>query len=208
MSSMEQYNLRKRLEKVTDKRRKAGQRHSTGNVLMIVFMAIMSGFNGYRAMGDFTIRYRQELLDYLNPNKDRLPSYSTIRRTLNAIDKTELFAILEEWTLNNFDKNGENWVSIDGKAIRGSINKDNKMIQLVSLFRQDSKEVLSAGDIDEKSNEIPLVRKLIEDFPFKEMIFTIDAMHTQYETVKTIKENGNDVVVQIKKTRKNCMKQL
>jgi predicted transposase YbfD/YdcC len=61
---------------------------------------------------------------------------------------------------------------------------------------------LSAGDIDEKSNEIPLVRKLIEDFPFKEIIFKIDAMHTQFEIVKKIKESGNDVVVQIKKPEK------
>lgn len=165
-------------------------------------MAIMSGLTGYRAMGDFSKRYRKELLDYLNPNKDRLPSYSTIRRVLSAIDKEEFYTILEEWTISNFDENGGEWISIDGKAIRGSINKENKMIQLVSLFRQDTKEILSIGNIDEKSNEIPLVKELIKKFPFKKMIFTIDAMHTQYKTVQEIKESGNDVVVQIKKPEK------
>ena len=205
---MKTYNLRKSLGKVKDKRRKAGQRHSTENILMIVFMATMSGFNGYRAMGDFAIKYRQELLDYLKPNKDRLPSYSTIRRTLNAIDKNELFTILEEWAINNFDKDSGKWIAIDGKAIRGSIDENNKMVHLVSLFRHKTQEVLSVGDVDEKSNEIPLVKELIKKLPFKEMILTIDAMHTQYETVKIVKESGNNIVVQIKKTKKICTNRL
>ena len=170
---------------------------------MIVFMATISGSTRYRAMGDFVTRYKKELLDYLKPNKDRLPSYSTIRRTLNAIDKEDFFAILDEWVINNFDKNAGKWIAIDGKSIKGSRDANNKMVHLVSFFRHNTKEVLSVGNIDEKSNEIPLVRELVEKFPFKELIFTIDAMHTQYETVKKIKEKGNDVVVQIKKPEKS-----
>jgi hypothetical protein len=90
---MENFSLRERLREVKDKRKKSGQRHSTENVLMIVFMATMSGFTGIRATGDFVERYKTELLEFLQPNKNRLPSYSTIRRTLMAIEELGFLAI-------------------------------------------------------------------------------------------------------------------
>jgi len=34
------------------------------------------------------------------------------------------------------------------------------------------------------------------------MVFTLDAMHTQAETIEVIKDSGNDAVIQLKKTKK------
>lgn len=74
------------LSKITDKRRGAGRRHSQETVLLIVLMAIMSGYYGYRAMGDFIERNRSDLLTYLQPNKNRLPTFFTVRRVLINLD--------------------------------------------------------------------------------------------------------------------------
>ncbi|MEM6816951.1 MAG: transposase family protein [Bacteroidota bacterium] len=41
------------LSKVPDVRRQAGKRHDQALILLIVLMAIMSSYYGYRAIGDF-----------------------------------------------------------------------------------------------------------------------------------------------------------
>lgn len=83
---MEKTTLQEQLKKLEDKRRGQGRRHSIDLVLMLAIMATMSGFFGYRAIGDFALRYKDELIEYLKQSKDRLPVYATVRRALKDID--------------------------------------------------------------------------------------------------------------------------
>lgn len=44
---------------------------------------------------------------------------------------------------------------------------------------------------------------MMQEFPLQDMIITLDALHCQTKTLKTIKESGNDYVVQVKENQKN-----
>lgn len=202
---MRSYNLREALKGIEDKRRGQGQRHSVDVVLMITIMATMSGYIGYRAIGDFTTRYKKELIEYLAVKKDRLPAYVTVRRVLIGIEHEKFSKIFEEWMGHYLKMENEQWVSVDGKAIKGTKQKeeDKKLAHLVSFFSSDSKEVLMARKTATKSNEIPLVQEMLEKFPLKKMIITLDALHCQTKTAKLIKESGNDYLLQVKKNQKN-----
>ena len=204
---MEKIKLIEELKSLEDNRRKQGQRHSIEVSLMIVIMATMSGFIGYRAIGDFVNRYKRELLEYLKPKKDRLPSYPTVRRILMGIDTDKFREIFDKWMLGYLELKDGDWISIDGKAIRGTkqSEEDKKLAHLVSFFKNDSKEVITARKTFDKSNEIPLVQEMLKEFPLKNLIFTMDAMHCQSETLNIIKESGNDYVVQVKKNQKKII---
>ena len=199
--------LMQELKSLEDNRRKQGQRHSIEVSLMIVIMATMSGFVGYRAIGDFINRYKKELLEYLKPKKDRLPSFPTVRRILMSVDTDEFRKIFDKWAMGYLELKDSEWISIDGKAIKGSKhnNEDKKLAHLVSFFRSDSKEVIIAKKTFTKSNEIPLVQDMLREFPLKNLVFTIDAMHCQSETLKIIKDSENDYVVQVKKNQKKIV---
>lgn len=198
------YNLIEKLSKVKDSRH-INSSHSIGVVLTIVLMATMGGYTGYRSIGYFVKKYKKELLSFFELKTEKLPSYSTIRRVLMKVDSSEIIKIYEEWISANWDKKSGTWISIDGKAIKGTRDKDQKMIQLVSMFRHDSKEVVSLKQCKDKSNEIPIVRELVRESSFENMVFTLDAMHTQAETIDTIKDSGNDAVIQLKKTKKHSL---
>ncbi|MCF6184110.1 MAG: ISAs1 family transposase [Bacteroidales bacterium] len=203
---MKAYSLREELKKIKDKRRGAGQRHSIDVVLMITIMATMSGYKGYRAIGDFCNRYRDELIEYLDIEKKRLPAFATIRRVLMKIDHKELSKVFEQWMSQYLTKEAKEWVSVDGKAIKGTKQKeeDKKLAHLVSFFSSDSKEVLIARKTATKSNEIPLLQEMLETFPLKDMVITLDALHCQTKTAKAIKEeSGNEYVLQVKKIKKD-----
>jgi len=200
--------LREELKKLEDKRRGQGQRHSIDLVLMLTIMATMSGYFGYRAIGDFAVRYRRELIEYLKPDKERLPAYATVRRVLKEVDSSAFGSIFGHWMGQYLQTEDEEWISIDGKAIRGTKQKeeDKKLAHLVSFFKNDSKEVIIARQTASKSNEIPLVQEMLKEFPLEKMVLTLDALHCQSETLTAIIESKNDYVVQVKGNQKKIVR--
>jgi len=77
-----------------DPRRRAGQRHTLGLCLALFTLAIAAGNKGFLAMGDWMRSYHEQLVDLLKPEKNRLPSYSTLRRALLHIDCEQYSACL------------------------------------------------------------------------------------------------------------------
>ena len=162
---------------------------------MITIMATMSEYQGYRAIGDFAQRYK----------KERVPAYATVRRVVQDVDHKKFGDIFTEWMKHYMKESKSQWIAVDGKAIKGTKQKegDKKLAHLVSFFASDSKEILIARKTADKSNEIPLVQEMMQEFPLQDMIITLDALHCQTKTLKTIKESGNDYVVQVKENQKN-----
>ena len=172
------------LDAIPDKRRGAGQRHDQTFILLIVLMATMSGYRGYRAMGDFVERNKNDLLTHFNPKKGRLPSFDTIRRVVQTLDFDELSRQFHKWSLQYVKIGEDEWISIDGKAIAGTMTdySDNKQrfINLVSLYCSKQKLVIGNAFVDNaKESEIPAVIKLIEALDMKGVTFTLDALHCQ-----------------------------
>lgn len=202
---MREFNLREELKTLKDKRRGQAQQHKIDVVLMITIMATMSGYQGYRAIGDFAQRYKEEIIKYLELEKDRVPSFPTVRRVLMKIDHKKFGDIFTKWMRHYMKKSKSQWIAVDGKAIKGTKQQeeDKKLAHLVSFFASDSKEILIARKTASKSNEIPLVQEMMQEFPLKDMIITLDALHCQTKTLKAIKDSGNDYVIQVKDNQKN-----
>jgi len=203
------FDLYNKLSQLTDKRREQGKRHQIELVAIIVILGIMNGYDGYRAIGDFIERNREELISTFKPKKDRLPSFSTIRRVMCKVDFDELCSIFEEWADNNISITEKEWISLDGKMISGTFPEEiHKFVNLVSLFCVDKKLVFSVGKVDEKSNEIPKVQELIERFPGKKVIFRADAMHCQTKTVEAVLKKESFYVLHVKENQKFLFKKV
>jgi len=199
----EVFNLYNKLSQLTDRRRGQGKRHSIELVVILVILGIMNGYDGYRAIGDFVVRNRGELISVFKPKDDRLPSFSTIRRVMGKIDFEELCKIFEEWASNNISIKKKDWISLDGKSISGTFPEEShKFVNLVSLFCIDKKLVFSVGKVDDKSNEIPKVQELIEKSPITKVVYRADALHCQTKTVKAILKKESFYVLQVKENQK------
>lgn len=199
----EVFDLYGRLSQLADIRRGQGKRHPVELVLIIVILGIMNGYDGYHAIEDFVVRNREELIFIFKPKKDRLPSFSTIRRVMGKVDFDELCDIFEEWAKNHIIIKEKEWISLDGKSISGTFPEEtHKFVNLVSLFCVDKKQVFSVGKVDEKSNEIPKVQELIKKFPVKKVIFRMDALHCQKKTIAIISKKESHYVLQVKENQK------
>ena len=213
MKSTKQQNLYEMLSELNDHRRAQGRMHELRLVIMLVIMATMSGFYGLRAMGDFIRKNKEDLIETFKPRNDKLPSYLTVGRVLQNVDFNELTKIFHEWTVGYVKINDGEWISIDGKAISGTVNglrnKKQNFINLVSAFSGKKKQILRIGKINnKKESEIPKVRELVKMLDLEGVIYTLDALHCQKETVKTIIGGKNNYCIGVKGNQKKLYKQI
>lgn len=74
---MQQAAILEAFTDVPDPRRKAGQRHSVSLCLALFTLAVAAGNRGFLAIGAWIEAYQSELIELLNVDTNRLPSYST-----------------------------------------------------------------------------------------------------------------------------------
>lgn len=203
-------NLYERFKSLDDFRRGQARSHKLETVLLIVTMSIMSGYTGIRATGDFIKRNRKELLDVLKPKNDKLPSFQTISRVLSRLDFGKLSKLFMDWSKDYLEE--DTWYALDGKGISGTVKNAHNSLQeysnLVSVFSTNKKQVLAVERVKNKSGEIIAVRDLLKQLDLENVVFTLDALHCQKETLKQIKESGNDYVVGLKGNQKNLHKKV
>ncbi|MBD2605769.1 ISAs1 family transposase [Scytonema hofmannii FACHB-248] len=172
-----------------DPRRRAGQRHTLPLCLALFTLAIAAGNKGFLAIGDWIVSYRQQLIELLKPEKNRLPSYSTLRRALLHIDYEQYGVCLAKF-FNVQPIYGET-IGLDGKVLKGSyqLEEDNPnsdshpAIMLVSTYIVERGLILEPCEVDAKTNEIKALPILIEKLALKGVVFAFDAINTQKKLV-------------------------
>ena len=91
-------------------------------------------------------------------------------------------------------------IAIDGKTSRRSYKKKgaNNAIHMVSAFAARQRLVLGQMKVDEKSNEIVAIPKLLNMLQIEGAVVTIDAMGCQREIAKQIVDKKADYVLALK----------
>ncbi len=166
-----------------DRRRKQGKRHSLPLCLALFTLAVAAGNQGFLAIGDWLKSYKQQLKELFGVN--RLPSYSTIRRSLLSLDYKDYSARLAQFF--EIEPISEETLALDGKVLRGSylLETDNpnceshKAITLVTAYLVERGLILQPCEVKDKSNEITAIPEFIKVLAVKGVVFAFDAMNTQ-----------------------------
>lgn len=201
------------LRTLKDYRRKQGLRHPLEVILLIIIMAIMAGAKGERAIARFAENNKKALIKALKIERKEVPTRYIIQRTIQNIDFSLLQKIFYQWAIKIIPIEKKDTLSIDGKALKGTVTEAQNNLQnftsLVSVFASKRKQVLTAGKIEiKKESEIPTARDLIEMLNLKDVTFTLDALHCQKKTVKTIKKSGNHYIIGVKENQKKLLEDI
>jgi len=186
-----------------DYRRKQGVRHPLHVILLIIIMGIMSGAKGERAIARFARNNKKALVQALNIKRGEVPTRCIIQRTIQRLDFAALQKIFSGWALQLAPVKPKDIISLDGKAINGTVrngqNSFQSFVSLVSVFASQRRQVLAAAKIaSQKESEIPAVRELVKMLDLPDVTFTLDALHCQRETLKTIKQTGSHYLAGVK----------
>ena len=187
-----------------DPRRGHGLRHRQRFILACAAVSTLMGACGYRAFENTCVRFTQRQLRALGcqPDENGIyvpPSDSTFQRVLKKIDPRWFASIIGAWLLEQ-EIAALARLAVDGKVLRGSGRHDGKPLQLLSAVTHQLRLTLEQIPIEEKSNEIPAFKPLLEKLNLPPgTLVTADALHCQQESARYVTQDiGGDYLFGLK----------
>ena len=122
----------------------------------------------------------------LFPNKT--PSHDTLGRVFSLINADAFSQMFTSWMLSMSDLSQSKIIALDGKVLRKSFDTSNgkAAIHMVSAWCVSNQMVFGQTKVDEKSNEITAIPKLLSMLDIKGCIITADALNCQKKIVSQI----------------------
>src|SRR5690606_31771187 len=103
----------------------------------------------------------------------RSPCAATIHNVLKRVGAKKFEKAISEWVEAFLVKGDE--INVDGKTLRGTKKKGGKLSHLLSAFSERLGITVNQVAVDEKTNEISAVIKLLSGIILKGKILTMDA---------------------------------
>lgn len=182
--------------------RRYNRRHKLLDILVIAICGAICGADGWEEIELFG-ESKEEWLRRFLELPHGLPSDDTYRRVFAALDAEQFEDCFMDWIEAVEGLTAGQVVAGDGKTLRRSHDRreDKKALQMVSLWASENGVVLGQRKVDDDSNEITAVPKLLDTLEIAGCIVTLDAIHCQTETVKTIIEKQADYVLPVKENQ-------
>lgn len=206
-------DIKKYADAVPDYRHPSYTKHLLGDIIMIVFFAVLGNANEWSEIESFAKRKEKWLRKYLELPYG-IPTDDTFRLVMGNIDAGQFFQLTVRLLLQTIDGilklSGEEGslyeksiVSVDGKESRGSKRKawgqgEVKALQTLNVYSNDYGMCLAQKFIEEKTNEIPAAQEILKLMDLHDTIVTADAMNCQKDTAAAIVQGKGDYVLALK----------
>ncbi|MDE2753730.1 MAG: ISAs1 family transposase [Gemmatimonadota bacterium] len=188
------------LGEVPECRKARGKRYPLRTVLTIAVAARLAGYRGVTAFAQFAALLSQEQLEtveaFHSPSRKRYtaPSITTFHNILADLPPETLDDAIGRWTAQQ--AGADTPLAMDGKDIRGASRQtEDGRRMMVAAVEHGTGLVLRQVEVEDKSNEIPAVRALSGSLDVTGRIVTMDAMHAQHETARSLLGRRADYVV-------------
>jgi predicted transposase YbfD/YdcC len=183
---------------VPDPRRESNLTYKLEHIFFIILSAVLAGANTINQVAVFGKVKAQWIKSLIKI--DSIPSYGVFWWTLVRIKPEFLRQLLGAWLQVLPEGLRDQVLAIDGKCLRGTKDSTslNPTLHLVSLFAVERGIILAQQPVENKSNEITAIPKILEQIDIQGAIVTTDAMGCQTDIAKQICEGGADYVLALK----------
>jgi predicted transposase YbfD/YdcC len=172
--------------------------HDLHDLLMIALCTVLAGGENATDMAEFA-KAKEPLLRGFLRLTNGIPSHDTFSRLFRLLDPEKFGAAFQRF-MAAFSQQCQGVVAIDGKVLRRSHDraKGKSALHMVSAWGCEQRMVLGQIAIDDKSNEITAVPKLLEMLSLKGTIVTTDALNCQRAIAQQIVDQGGDYALALK----------
>jgi predicted transposase YbfD/YdcC len=184
-----------------DPRGERSRRHELLDIIGIAICAVISGAESWTAIE----AYGHAKYDWLSrwfglPNG--IPSHDTFRRVFCLLDPEVFQRSFADWitALAACGVGIRRTVPIDGKTVRRSGRRGRGLAPLHLVSAWAGAHHITPGQVavDDKSNEITAIPRLLELLDLSGALVTIDAMGCQKEIAAKIVSGGGDYILAVK----------
>ena len=182
-----------------DPRTDRTKKHFLVDILFIAVCTIICGGEGFTDMEEFGEAKEEWLRKYLELPHG-IPSHDTFRRLFSILDPEAFGECFTRWSQALHDATNGEVIALDGKTVRHSFDSfsGQPALHMVSAWASESGLALGQVRVDEKSNEITAIPRLLELIDVKGRIITTDAMGCQRNVAKRIVDKKGDYVFCLK----------
>jgi predicted transposase YbfD/YdcC len=174
-------------------------RHLLMDILGMAVCAVIGGAEGWEDLEEDGTSQAEWCADLLELPHG-MPGHDPFRRVFSRLDPEELTQCFIAWTQALSEVSGGDMVSMDGKTLRHAFEQATATaaIHMVRAWASANRLVLGQRKVDEKSNEMTAIPKLLPLLDLKGAVVTIDAMGCQKAIAKTMTEQGAEDVLALK----------
>lgn len=185
-------------EDLVDPRSERTRCHSLQNILVITLCAVICGADTFEEIERFG-ESREDWLKTILDLEPGIPSHDTFNRVLSALDREQFACCFANWMQDLCARKGLCAIAIDGKACRSSPGKTfSGCLHLVNAWASTNGLYLGSVAVEDGSNEIPAIGKLLDILDVKGALVTMDSAGCQKEIVQKIREKKGDYLVAVK----------
>src|SRR5260370_3223222 len=129
-----------------------------------------------------------------------IPSHDTFRYVFTRLDPAAFQRCFASWIAALSAATGLAHIAIDGKTLRGSLDRAHGQapLHLVSAWASANHVTLGQVAVADKSNEITAIPRLLEVVDVTGAVVTIDALGCQREIAAKVRADGSDYVLAAK----------
>lgn len=194
---------------LTDPRVQGRCKHKLSDILFIAFCTLLSNGEDFEDMVEFAEQRLDWLKDILGlPNG--IPSHDTFNRVLQMIDPKSLTQLLQADASILLDGVKGKLVSFDGKKIKGAAPKSagNSGLYVLNAWVNEGRLCIGQQRVDDKSNEITAIPKLLDTLELSGSVVSIDAMGCQTGIAEMIIKKDADFLLSVKGNQGNLFEEV
>lgn len=188
-----------------DLRDNRGKKHDLAVVLVGVAIAVLSNRDGnLSAIHRHLSKRYEQLMKVLGVAGKRAVSRSQLPVILGSVAVEVFDNLLFESYGIKLKAEERRWFAIDGKELRGSIEKQaTRGDAVVQVIAHETLDVYAQDYYQgNKESEVPVVRKLIKEKGLAKQKLTLDALHLKPKTLAPIAQAGGTYLVGLKENQK------
>ncbi len=191
-----------------DPRVERTREHVFEEILLMALAAVLSGAGSWNEIEGYSKAKFLWLKGFLKLPSG-IPSHDTFNRVISALDPAEFEKGFASWVGSLVQLTAGEVVAIDGKALRGTREAGKAtLVHMVSAWASANNLVLAQRRVDEKSNEITAIPKLLDALALSGTVVTIDAMGCQKNIAGKIVAKQADYILAVKENQGHLLEEI
>src|SRR3954451_20300909 len=204
MATIPAVSLQHHFADLIDPRGERSRLHELLDVVGIALCAVIAGAESWPAVEAYGHAKRDWLARHFRLTNG-IPSHGTARRGFCLLDPQSFQQSFTDWSaaLAESGVGTRRVIPIDGKTVRRSGRRGRGLapLHLVSAWAGANHVSLGQVAVDDKSNEITAIPRLLELLDLSGALVTIDAMGCQKEIAAQIVTGGGDYLLAVKENQ-------
>lgn len=170
------------------------------SLVFITISAVVSGYDTFTDVALFAKYKRDWITRFVPLPEGKTPSHDIFGDLFSSLCTESFCDHFVQWVSLVSNITSGELIAIDGKRIRGSYDRfDQKAaIHVVSAWAQQNALVLAQVKVDDKSNEITAIPRILDMLEMKGAIISIDAMGCQKEIARNIIQREAEYILALK----------